>query len=94
MTKTIEKFIRDHLNRFTVEVLEQHLCYNQSIDYYLLKYSESSDLTNEEILRKAIHSGIVDDQYTYDDIQNLVMKQKVICVNILISEIFLSKECW
>ena len=72
MTSSIETFLNEQLNHFIFGVFQEHLCCNESMNYYLIKYSDTSkfNLTENEILRKCIYNGIMDDQFTDDDIQN------------------------
>lgn len=68
MISLIEEFINKSLNDFVFSVFHLYLSDITSILYYLLKYS-NNDLTFDELIKKAIYDGIVDDQFTMNDIE-------------------------
>lgn len=69
----IEILIKKYLDNFVFEVFQSHLRDNDSINYYLNKHTEgpdSEELPINELFEKAIYDGLMNDQFTNDDIEN------------------------
>lgn len=69
MTSPTEISIKKYLDDFIFDVFLQNLRYYDSINYYMSKDDSDFQLTNK-FFEICIYDGIINDEFTYDDIIN------------------------